>query len=121
MNTAPENFVQSLQESGLGGDWEWKHGSWWQTPEGMDVRATAERMNSLDARFVAITSTERPDKEIRLDYQWDLNGQLLTFITSTVGMRSPASLICAQRQIGWSARRANTLPSSSRDARPPGL
>jgi len=83
MNTAPENFVQSLQESGLGGDWEWKHGSWWQTPEAMDVRATAACMVALGARFVAITSVERPDKEIRLDYQWDLNGQLLTFITAT--------------------------------------
>jgi hypothetical protein len=87
MNTAPESFVQSLQASGLGGDWEWQHGSWWTTPESMDVRATAAKLISLGARFVAITSTERPDHEIRLDYQWDLNGQLLSFITATAGKR----------------------------------
>jgi NADH:ubiquinone oxidoreductase subunit C len=53
----------------------------------MDVRATAARLISLGARFVAITSTERPDHEIRLDYQWDLNGQLLSFITATAEKR----------------------------------
>ena len=25
MNTAPDNFVQCLEASGLGGDWEWQH------------------------------------------------------------------------------------------------
>jgi NADH-quinone oxidoreductase subunit C len=89
MNTAPENFVQSLQESGLGCDWEWKNGSWWRTPEAMDVRATATRMIALQARFVAITAVELPDKEIRLDYQWDLNGQLLSLTTATTGQRIP--------------------------------
>jgi NADH:ubiquinone oxidoreductase subunit C len=41
-------------------------------------------MASLEARFVAITAMERPDKEVRLDYQWDFKGQLLTFTTATV-------------------------------------
>jgi NADH-quinone oxidoreductase subunit C len=83
MKTAPDNFIQTLQESGLGGDWEWENGSWWKTPQAMDVRLTTTLMISLQARFVAITATERPDKEIRLDYQWDVNGQLLSFITAT--------------------------------------
>jgi NADH-quinone oxidoreductase subunit C len=89
MNTAPENFVQTLHESGLGDGWEWKNGSWWITPEAMDVRATAARMISLEARFVAITAVEREDKEIRLDYQWDWNGQLLSFTTATTEQRIP--------------------------------
>jgi NADH:ubiquinone oxidoreductase subunit C len=56
----------------------------------MDVRATTTRMISLDARFVAITATEQPDKEIRLDYQWDLNGQLLSFVTATGAQQVPS-------------------------------
>ena len=121
MNTAPDNFVQSLQESGLGGDWEWQHGSWWRTPETMDVRATAARLISLGARFVAITSTERPDHEIRLDYQWDLNGQLLSFITATAEKRiaSITDLCPAADWVG--VRRTNTLPLTTPDVRPPGL
>jgi hypothetical protein len=90
MKTAPDNFVQTLQDSGLGGGWEWKNGSWWKTPEAMDVRATTALMISLDARFVAITAAEQPDKEIRLDYQWDLDGQLLSFITATTAQRIPS-------------------------------
>jgi len=39
-------------------------------------------MNTLAARFVAITAMEQPDKQIRLDYQWDLEGQLLSFIAA---------------------------------------
>jgi hypothetical protein len=89
MNTAPENFVQTLQELGLGGGWEWKNGSWWKTPEAMDVRASAGQMIALKARFVTITSMEQPDKEIRLDYQWDLQGQLLSFTTATAKQRIP--------------------------------
>jgi len=84
MTTVSDDFVTTLAVSGLGVEWEWKNGSWWKTPESMDVRATAAKMASLHARFVAITAMERPDKEVRLDYQWDFKGQLLTFTTATV-------------------------------------
>jgi hypothetical protein len=87
---AEDSFAQTLQELGLGSDWEWKNGSWWKTSEAMDVRATAAYMASLEARFVAITAMERPDKEVRLDYQWDLKGQLLSFITVTAEQRIPS-------------------------------
>jgi len=87
MTTATDSFTTTLWELGLGGDWEWKNGSWWKTPEAMDVRSTAAHMVSLEARFVAITAIERPDKEVRLDYQWDLNGQLLSFIAATTAHR----------------------------------
>jgi NADH-quinone oxidoreductase subunit C len=132
MKTAPENFVQYLQESGLGGDWEWKHGSWWRTPEAMDVRATAAKMVSLEARFVAITATERPDKEIRLDYQWDLNGQLLSLITATVEQRI-ASITDLCPAADWVERetreyfaveftgREDTKPLMTRDGDPIGI
>jgi hypothetical protein len=89
MTTTSEEFVASLQNLGLGGDWEWKNGSWWKTPEAMDVRATAALLVLLEARFVAISATERPDKEVSLNYQWDLNGQLLSFTTATTAQRIP--------------------------------
>lgn len=78
------SFENKLEELGLGAGWVWDKGSWWLTPEeAIDVRAVAEHMRKLDARFVAITAAERPDKEIRLDYQWDLDGKLLSFVTAT--------------------------------------
>jgi NADH:ubiquinone oxidoreductase subunit C len=77
-------FEARLKELGLGEGWTWDKGSWWLAPtEPIDVRATAEHLMKLDARFVAITAMERPDKEIRLDYQWDLDGKLLSFVTVT--------------------------------------
>jgi hypothetical protein len=90
MTTASNDFVTTLAVLGLGVEWQWSNGSWWKTPEAMDVRATAAHMVSLEARFVAITATERPDKEIRLDYQWDLKGQLLTFVTATTAQQIPS-------------------------------
>lgn len=84
MATATVLFEATLKELGLGEDWRWENGSWWLTPEQpMDVRATAATLLRLEARFIAITAMERPDKEIRLDYQWDLNGKLLSFVTAT--------------------------------------
>ncbi len=91
MAIALAGFEERLKELGLGEGWVWNNGSWWLTPqEAIDVRATTEFMLKLDARFVAITAIEREDKEIRLDYQWDLNGQLLSFITATAERQIPS-------------------------------
>jgi hypothetical protein len=83
MTTSADEFKTKLQQLGLGDEWEWKNGSWWSNLEGMDVRVNTALMLRLGARFVAITAIERADKEIRLDYQWDLDGQLLSFISAT--------------------------------------
>jgi hypothetical protein len=69
-----------LEQVGLGQQWEWKNGSWWSTPADFDLRANTEKMLALGARFVAITAMETGTSPIRLDYQWDLRGQLLSFI-----------------------------------------
>lgn len=70
--------------AGLGEGWSYEKGAWRLSPESpLDVRAVTNSMLKLEARFVAITATERPDKEIRLDYQWDLDGRLLSFTTAT--------------------------------------
>jgi hypothetical protein len=88
--TETTDFETTLKELGLGDGWKWDKGSWWLTPpDAMDVRATAQHMIHLEARFVAITAIELPDKEIRLDYQWDLNGKLLSFVTATTARQIP--------------------------------
>lgn len=79
MATTTVDLAQNFQSLGLGEGWSWLKGSWWlDTPENFDLRAITARLIELQARFVAITAT--PEAEaIRLDYQWDLNGQLLSF------------------------------------------
>lgn len=89
--TQDSNQIEKrLQELGLGEGWTWSKGSWWLDAPQMDMRTTTERMIACDARFVCITASERPDKEIRLDYQWDLDGQLLSFVTATHAGKAPS-------------------------------
>jgi len=90
MATDTVDFENTLQEIGFGDGWKWDKGSWWLvSPEPYDVRETTRKMRQLEARFVAITAIERPDKEIRLDYQWDLQGKLLSFICATSAGQMP--------------------------------
>jgi NADH:ubiquinone oxidoreductase subunit C len=83
MTTSAEEFKARLLQLGLGEDWEWSNSSWWTKQESTSVRATSALMVQTGARFLAITAIETPEKEIRLDYQWDLDGQLLSFTTAT--------------------------------------
>jgi hypothetical protein len=90
MTAETVDFAATLQSLGLGDGWTWDKGSWWLAPlDAIDVRATARHMIQLDARFVAITAIERADKEIRLDYQWDLDGKLLSFVCATQAGKIP--------------------------------
>lgn len=102
--TETVGFEARLKELGLGEGWAWDKGSWWLAPaEPIDVRATAAHMVTLDARFVAITAMERPDKEIRLDYQWDLDGKLLSFVTATA-QRQIATIVDLIPGTDWAER-----------------
>lgn len=75
-------FVARLKALGLGEGWAWDKGAWWlDVAAEFDVRAAAETLRGLEARFVAITATEQADGTMRLDYQWDLDGELLSFKT----------------------------------------
>jgi len=88
MTTETVNFATTLRDLGLGEGWTWDKGSWWLEPqEAMDVRATTTRMIQLQARFVAISAIELADKSMRLNYQWDLDGKLLSFACATSGGR----------------------------------
>lgn len=84
MTNGNAEFGSTLESLGLGREWKWDKGAWWQFASlPIDVRVTTRRMIELGARFVAITAIERANKQIRLDYQWDLNGKLLCFVCST--------------------------------------
>ncbi len=74
------DIPMKLKELGLGEGWTWDKGAWWlAASEDFDIRATAERLRALDARFATITVTEQADGAMRLDYLWDVDGILLSF------------------------------------------
>jgi Respiratory-chain NADH dehydrogenase, 30 Kd subunit len=126
MPTAPVGFENTLKQIYLSEDWRWDKGAWWLEPaEPIDIRAITECMRKLDARFIAITAMELPNKEIRLDYQWDLDGQLLSFVTTTRNREMP-TIVDLAPAADWVERetheyfvvefkgRASTLPLMTR-------
>jgi hypothetical protein len=73
----PESLLESLGITEPGVE---KGGVLWLTPGAMKVRELAEKMNALHARFITITAYQLPkDEGFRLEYHWDLDGQLLGF------------------------------------------
>jgi hypothetical protein len=88
-------------ELGLNCHWEGGSGVMWLAPDVLDVRRMAKVMRSHDARFITITAMQLPGEQtIRLDYHWDLEGDLLTFTTRAEDNRIAAtSDIC--EAAGW--------------------
>jgi NADH:ubiquinone oxidoreductase subunit C len=57
-----------------------KGGVHWLAVGTVNVRKLAQIMNEFHARFITITAYQLPKEEgFRLEYHWDLNGQLLGF------------------------------------------
>jgi len=57
-----------------------KGGVHWLEPGAMTVRELSAAMNAVKARFITITAYQLPkDEGFRLEYHWDLDGQLLGF------------------------------------------
>ena len=68
---------------GLSETWEASYGSHWLSGDQLDVRAMAQLMLSRCGRFITIAGMELPDSGgLRLDYHWDLDGALLTFVVT---------------------------------------
>ena len=60
--------------------WVEKGGVHWLALDAAKVRELAKAMNEIHARFITITAYQLPkDEGFRLEYHWDLNGQLLGF------------------------------------------
>ncbi len=68
------------QKLGSAGAWTEKGGVHWLDPGELTVRELCLEMIAARARFVTITAYQLPGTEgIRLEYHWDLEGQLLGF------------------------------------------
>lgn len=72
------NFETILQKLGIGEGWVKKGGSWFITTDTANARPAAQVMVAHDARLATISSFEREDGEILLDYHWSLYGTLVT-------------------------------------------
>ncbi len=80
MNAIMNNLEDLAKELGVTDPWVEKGGVHWLSSDALNVRTLAMAMNASRARFVTITAFELPDGEgIRLEYHWDLDGQLLGF------------------------------------------
>src|ERR1039458_5943562 len=74
-------LLESIPEKlGISTTWVEKGGVHWLEPGAMNIRELAKAMNDLHARFITITAYQLPkDEGLKLEYHWDLDGQLLGF------------------------------------------
>jgi hypothetical protein len=75
------NLLESIpEELGIANPWVESGGVHWLAPGAVSVRELAKAMNAAQARFITITAYQLPgDEGLRLEYHWDLDGQLLGF------------------------------------------
>ena len=75
------NPLEIISEKlGITTPWVEKGGVHWLEPGTVSVRTLVQAMNAIEARFITITAYQLPgDEGFRLEYHWDLNGQLLGF------------------------------------------
>ncbi len=85
MATSIAEFNEILLDLKLSESWEQKNGSWWGTMAKAEVRPAASRMLAESARLITLAATELPSHELRMDYHWDLGGQMVTLSTIADG------------------------------------
>jgi hypothetical protein len=69
-----------LEKLGTAEPWVETGGVHWLSPGPLNVRELAAVMSGCKARFITITAYQLPaDQGFRLEYHWDLDGQLLGF------------------------------------------
>jgi len=75
------SLLETIPEKlGVADSWNETGGVHWLTPGPLSVRDLAKAMNAVQARFITITAIELPGEEgFRLEYHWDLDGNLLGF------------------------------------------
>ncbi len=71
------------QELGIIKSWEIHGAGLWVEDSHLDVESLARWMGKHHGRFVTLTARPFPGGECRLDYHWDLEGQLLSLTTIT--------------------------------------
>jgi NADH:ubiquinone oxidoreductase subunit C len=76
----------------------------WLALDATKVRELAKTMNEIHARFITITAYQLPkDEGFRLEYHWDLSGQLLGFSFQLVG-KSIESIFDLTEAADWIER-----------------
>ena len=89
---------------GITEPWVDKGGVHWLTPDAAKVREVAKAMNEIRARFITITAYQLPKEDgFRLEYHWDLNGQLLGFSFQLAG-KSIESIFDLTEAADWIER-----------------
>ena len=98
-------LIDSIPEKlGTAEPWIEKGGVHWLTASALNVRDLAKTMNALQARFVTITAYQLPGTEgMRLEYHWDLDGQLLGF-TFLLASNSIESIYDLCEAVDWIER-----------------
>jgi len=82
VETKPEmSLLETLREKlGIADPWVEMGGVRWLNPGTLSVRDLAKGMSAVQARFVTITAVQLPGEQgLRLEYHWDIGGQLLGF------------------------------------------
>jgi hypothetical protein len=77
------NFNSIPVELGLSQAWEKRADGLWLVAPDLDVEKLTAWMTAHQARFVTITAQPATGGECRMEYHWDMEGQLLTFVTQT--------------------------------------
>lgn len=99
--TALETISQKL---GVLEPWTLQGGVHWLNPGSHSAREVALEMNAGHARFITITAYELPEaKSFRLEYHWDLEGQLLGFAFN-LGSNSTESIYDICEAADWIER-----------------
>lgn len=100
-----DKVLESIPEKlGATGQWIEKGGVHWLATDALNVRDLAATMNSVHARFVTITAYQLPGQEgFRLEYIWDLEGQLMGFPFLLSG-NSIASIYDICEAVDWIER-----------------
>jgi len=102
--------LESISEKlGITEPWVETGGAHWLAPGTKSVREITKVMNEVHARFITITAFQLPAGEgFRLDYHWDLDGQLLG-VSFQLAANSSTS---ARPRTGLSARSTRALEPS---------
>jgi NADH:ubiquinone oxidoreductase subunit C len=97
--------LESISEKlGIKESWVEKGGVHWLALGAVNVRELAKVMNEIHARFITITAYQLPKEEgFRLEYHWDLNGQLLGFSFQLAG-KSIESIFDLTEAVDWIER-----------------
>jgi NADH:ubiquinone oxidoreductase subunit C len=104
MTDTTMQFESISERLGIAVPWVERGGARWLTASPESVRELVLAMNEAHARFITITAFQLSgDEGFRLDYHWDLDGQLLGVSFHLAG-RSIESIVDICEAADWAER-----------------